>query len=330
MLLSQFLREDGGVQIVARDGPEAYRVRTTATLYEVAQACIAEVVPIREYIAWLGLGTAVDLEAIYAAGRMLPPVAHPDPAHLHLTGTGMTHLGSATLRAAMHGREGACETDSMRMFQLGLAGGKPTNAAAGVQPEWFYKGNGTWLVAPGARLAAPDFAEACGEEPEIAGVYLIAPDGMPVRLGFALANELCDHAMERRNYLYLAHSKLRPAAIGPELLVGDLPPHIEGTSRILRGERVVFEAPFLSGEANMSHSLANLEHHHFKYAPFRQPGDLHVHMFGSAAHSVADGIAAQDGDIFEIAAAPFGLPLRNRLTFTPRRAAEPRTAIRIL
>ena len=59
---------------------------------------------------------------------------------------------------------------------------------------------------------------------------------------------------------------------------------------------------------------ANLEHHHFKYDVFRQPGDVHVHMFGTATLSFADGIKAQAGDRFEIEAAPFGLPLINPLT----------------
>ena len=88
---------------------------------------------------------------------------------------------------------------------------------------------------------------------------------------------------------------------------------MRGSSRIRRGDTVIFEKPFLSGEANMSHTLANLEHHHFKYALFRQAGDLHVHMFGTATLSFADGIAAQAGDVFEIEAAPFGLPLKNPL-----------------
>ena len=61
----------------------------------------------------------------------------------------------------------------------------------------------------------------------------------------------------------------------------------------------------------MSHSLANLEYHHFKYAAFRAPGDVHVHFFGTGTLSFGDGIRTQPGDIFEIAAAPFCLPLRN-------------------
>jgi hypothetical protein len=73
----------------------------------------------------------------------------------------------------------------------------------------------------------------------------------------------------------------------------------------------LWEKPFLSGEANMSHSIANLEHHHFKYGVFREPGDVHVHFFGTATLSFSDGVTTQEGDVFEIEAAPFALPLRN-------------------
>jgi hypothetical protein len=182
-----------------------------------------------------------------------------------------------------------------------------------VQPEWFYKGNGTMAVAPGAPLVSPHFAQDAGEEPEIAGIYVIGDDGTPFRVGFALSNEFSDHVTERVNYLYLAHSKLRNASFGPEILVGDLPVDIQGTSRILRGGKSIWEKPFLSGEANMSHSIANLEHHHFKYTVFRQPGDVHVHMFGTATLSFADAVSTREGDVFEIGAADFGLPLRNPL-----------------
>ena len=89
---------------------------------------------------------------------------------------------------------------------------------------------------------------------------------------------------------------------------------MRGTSRILRDGRTLWEKPFLSGEANMSHSIANLEHHHFKYALFRRPGDIHVHFFGTATLSFADGIDTHEGDVFEVSAAPFTLPVRNSLT----------------
>lgn len=319
MLLSQYRKPDGRIQIVVRDGTEAFEVRTPQSLYEMAIDCAAKGDTLRDRIARLGLGGAVDLDSLAALGHLLPPVLHPDPAHLHLTGTGLTHLGSASARAEMHLKPSGDETDSMKMFRMGVAGGKPGPGQVGVQPEWFYKGNGFALAAPGAALTAPGFGEDGGEEPEIAGVYIISADGTPHRLGFALANEFSDHVMERRNYLYLAHSKLRPCSFGPELLIGPLPADIAGTSRVLRDDAVIYEKPFLSGEANMSHTIANLEHHHFKYDVFRCPGDVHVHMFGTATISFADHLVCRDGDVFEIAAAPFGMPLRNRLSVAPPR-----------
>jgi hypothetical protein len=140
---------------------------------------------------------------------------------------------------------------------------------------------------------------------------MVAPDGRPVRLGFALGNEFSDHVTERGNYLWLAHSKLRQAALAPELLLGPLPESVAGTSRILRDGAVLWEKPFLSGEANMSHSLANLEQHHFKYGLFRRPGDLHVHFFGTGTLSCADGIETRPGDVFQLEADAFLLPLAN-------------------
>jgi hypothetical protein len=316
MLLSQYRKPDGAIQIVARDGTEAFDVRTDQTIYDLAMDCAAAGVSLRDRITSLGLNGAVDLEALYAQGALLPPLLHPDPAHLHLTGTGLTHLGSASTRAAMHAKAPEDETDSMKMFRMGVEAGKPVAGRAGVQPEWFYKGTGYALVAPGAPLTSPGFAEDGGEEPELAGLYIIGSDGTPFRVGFALANEFSDHVMERQNYLYLAHSKLRPCSVGPELLIGNLPDSVEGTSSVLRGGEMIFEKPFLSGEANMSHSIANLEHHHFKYGVFCQPGDVHVHMFGTATLSFADGIAPQEGDVFEISSPAFGLPLRNSLAVT--------------
>jgi hypothetical protein len=304
-----------GEGVVAREGGEARLVRATASVYELAGAAIAAGHGIAAEVARRGLGREVDL----ARATFELPVSHPDPAHLHLTGTGLTHLGSASARDAMHAKLAGADTltDSMKMFRMGLEGGRPAAGEVGAQPEWFYKGNGHAAVAPGGALEAPGFAGDGGEEPEIAGLYLIGPDGTPHRIGWALGNEFSDHVTERVNYLWLAHSKLRAASYGPEILVGDLPADLRGHSRILRAGRTLWERPFLSGEANMSHSLANLEHHHFKYGVFRQPGDLHVHYFGTATLSFADGIRTEAGDSFEIEVPDFGQPLRNTLSFAP-------------
>ncbi len=286
------------------------------TTYDLAMQAIEAGEPLRKLIAARGVGKVVDLKQALKERRILNPIDHKDAAHLLVTGTGLTHLGSAEGRDKMHkdAADPAKQTDSMRMFRLGLEGGKPQGSALGVQPEWFYKGDGSTVAAPGGDLPSPDFALDGGEEPEIVGVYVVSPDGAPVRVGFALGNEFSDHVTERQNYLYLAHSKLRSSSFGPELLVGDLPPDVQGMSRIIRGKAVLWEKPFISGEQNMSHAIANLEAHHFKYDLFRRPGDVHVHYFGTATLSFSDQIKTEKGDIFEIEAEPFGLPLRNRLT----------------
>lgn len=291
------------------------RVNGVATTYDLAQRAIADGVGLEAEVERLGLGDAVDLAAALEAGQVLAPIDHPDPSHLMLAGTGLTHLGSAEGRDKMHKAAASTEkpTDSMRMFLMGVEGGKPKQGEVGAQPEWFYKGDGSSVIAPEAPLVSPSFAEDGGEEPEIAAIYVIGPDGTPFRLGYALGNEFSDHVTERQNYLWLAHSKLRPASIGPELLVGALPGHVEGSSRIRRGGEVIWEKPFLSGEDNMSHSIANLEHHHFKYELCRRPGDVHVHFFGTATLSFADGIVTRPGDVFEIEVPAFGAPLRNAI-----------------
>jgi hypothetical protein len=311
--LVQFRHADGrrGVALLSGGPSTAMALKGVSTTYELAREALA---------AGTGLAAAAqshegDSIDLLASGiELLPPVDHPDPAHCLLTGTGLTHLGSAEGRDKMHKpAAGGAITDSMRMFNLGLEGGKPAGGPPGAQPEWFYKGDGSCLAAPSAPIVSPHFALDGSEEPEMAGIYIIDDEGRPRRLGFALANEFSDHDTERGNYLWLAHSKLRRAAIGPELLLGELPGDVRGKSRIIRDGEVLWEKPFLSGEDNMSHSIANLEHHHFKYDLFRRPGDLHVHFFGTATLSYADGVRTREGDVFEVSAEPFTMPLRNEL-----------------
>jgi hypothetical protein len=298
---------------------DADRIETlswSGGLYELARTAIAKQRKLHDVIAELRTGEYLEYATLESDGRLLSPVLHPDPAHLLVSGTGLTHLGSADTRAAMHAKIAANEahlTDSMRMFQMGLEGGKPQDGGAGVQPEWFYKGDGSILVHPGHDVLSPDFALDFGDEAEIVGLYLIGDDCKPYRLGFALGNEFSDHKTEKINYLYLAHSKLRPCSVGPELFVGSLPGNVRGLSRIVREGKTAWEKPFLSGEDNMSHSIANLEYHHFKYRAFLRPGDIHIHFFGTATLSFSDNFATQEGDVFEVQSELFGKPLRNTL-----------------
>lgn len=316
--LVQFVDAGGARAVAAKEDDAPYRVvQGVSSTYALAQEAIAAGASLAAIIGNKGLGEEVDVAAALAEGRVLAPLDHADPAHAYVTGTGLTHLGSAAGRDAMHKKlEAAVETltDSMKMFQKGVVGGKPPKGQVGAQPEWFYKGDGSIIAGPEKPLTSPHFALDGGEEPEIVGLYVIGPDGGPCRLGYALGNEFSDHVTEKENYLYLAHSKLRECSFGPELLVGELPSDVRGSARIRRGNETVWEKPFISGEDNMCHSLDNLEGHHFKYGLFRRPGDVHVHYFGTATASFADGISTQEGDVFEIEASIFTLPLRNPLT----------------
>ncbi len=312
----QFTKEDGSraLGLVAGDTLEVVAGKTT--LYELAQTAIAASITLEQAAQELGSAGTVSYDDVATSGRLLPVIDHPDNAHLLVTGTGLTHTGSADARDGMHAKVMADDaelSDSMKIFKMGIEGGRPATGEIGVQPEWFWKGNGNILRASGETMQSPHWADDMGEEPEIAGIYLIGPDGTPFRLGFALANEMSDHVMERVNYLFLAHSKLRECSVGPELLTGALPDDVQGTSRIYRDGEVIWEKPFLSGEANMTHSIDNLEHHHFKYPLFCQPGDIHVHVFGTATISFADGISLQNGDEMEIHCPQFGRALRNKL-----------------
>ena len=317
MNLVQFLDQKAKRRVGLVIGASIIVVKKAQTTLDLAQLALADGKKLAAMASSLAGTVTEDYAAALKEKRLLNPVDHRDPAHCIVTGTGLTHLGSASARDGMHKKlSGTADelTDSLKMFKMGLEGGKPkARGEAGVQPEWFYKGDGSWLVAPGQPLPKPSFALDGGEEPELAGLYMIDAKGRPVRLGFALGNEYSDHLTERQNYLYLAHSKLRHSAIGPEMVMGKIPASIEGMSRIVRKGQTIWEKPFLTGEANMSHTIANLEYHHFKYDGFRRPGDLHIHYFGTATLSIADGISPQDGDVFEIAAPPFGAPLRNPL-----------------
>ena len=315
MRLIQFELNNGERRVGVVDGDRIREVQGASSVRELALAAVAAGIGLVRQVEGQGEGASHDYSQLLEELRVLPPLDHPDPAHLLVSGTGLTHLGSASARDKMHQQAGdeAAMTDTMRIFKWGVEGGKPSPGQAGVQPEWFYKGDGSIVVRPGAAFELPPFAEDGGEEPEMSGLYVIGPDRKPYRLGFAVGNEYSDHIMERRNYLYLAHSKLRACAFGPELRVGDLPQNLAGTSRIWRDGKLLWEKGFLSGEANMCHSLENLEYHHFKYAQFLRPGDAHVHFFGTATLSFADGIRTQPGDRFEVSQPEFGRALVNGL-----------------
>ena len=310
-------REHRAVAIV--EGPSLRLLASPASVYELALNAIRQGKTLTELAHRAELSETLEYDTVYQGNsewRLLPPFDHPtDPARIIISGTGLTHKASSENRAAMHRQANITVTDSMRMYQLGKDGGRPAAGEIGVQPEWFYKGNGCMLRAHMEKLVAPPYADDGGEEPEIAGAYLIADDGQPYRIGFMVGNEFSDHVMEKQNYLYLAPSKLRSCSLGPELVVGNREFFMDlaGTVAIERRGAILWKTDIYTGEANMCHSLANLEHHHFKYNMHRRPGDLHIHFFGADTFSFGENVPLEDGDIMEVSFPAFGRPLRNPL-----------------
>ena len=302
------------VGVMSDDGNVLHLLEDTESTYELSIAAIRSNLRLEDIVSRKldNSHQKIDYETVISENRLLPPLDHPDPAHCLVTGTGLDHLGSALARDAMHLKDnGTNLTDSMKMFRLGLERGKPKEGKTGVSPEWFYKGDGTCIVPPGHPLDLPSFALDGGEEAEIVGLYVVSELGEVFRVGFSLGNEYSDHLLEKENYLYLAHSKLRDCSIGPELLLGPLPDSINGEIKLMRGGKTIWSSSFITGEANMTHSISNIEYHHFKYKRFRRPGDVHCHFLGASIFSFSAGVTTRPGDAFEIFSPTFGRPLRN-------------------
>jgi hypothetical protein len=289
------------------------------SVWSLAQAALQDGVGLRDKVE--PSGERLPYDAIYSGRgvwRILPAIDHPEePARCLVSGTGLSHIRSAANRQAMHAA-GEQITDSMRMYQWGVEGGRPQPGSIGVAPEWFFKGTGGVLRGHNQPLDVPPYAEDGGEEPEIAGLYVIDASGLPRRIGMAAGNEFSDHVIEKKNYLYLAASKLRTCAIGPELVVDADFGLVGGEVSIERAGAVLWRKAIRTGEQVMCHSLANLEHHHFKFEGHRRPGDVHVHFFGADAFSFGDGVRLENGDIMQVRWDGFGRPLRNPLRVVPR------------
>ena len=308
--------QKAGVRRVAIvEEPELRLIAGSESVYELAHRAIAAGGKLGELVRRTATDETLKYDDVYGGRsewRLMPPVDHPsEPSRCLISGTGLTHLGSASDRQAMHALKEDELTDSMKIFRWGLEGGRPAAGDVGIPPEWFYKGTGAMLRAHGEAMEIPAYAEDGGEEAEIAGVYVIGPDDTPYRIGMAIGNEFSDHQFEKKNYLNLASSKLQSCSLGPELVVDADFQSVSVQASIERDGRTIWSKQFESGERGMCHSLQNIEHHHFKFEAHRRPGDVHVHYFGTACLSFSDGVRLQEGDVMQVACDGFGRPLRN-------------------
>lgn len=313
--LVQLQHPNSGRRVAVVSGDRLRLLHGVDSIYRLAETALTMRRSLAKTIADAVTGEWLSYDNVYTGQslwRLLPAFDHPDePARCLVTGTGLTHKKSAATRQAMHVNPNAPLSDSMKMYQWGVEGGRPKPGAIGVSPEWFYKGCGTILRAHGEALDVPAFALDGGDEAEVAGAYLVDATGAPRRVGLTLANEFSDHVFEEKSYLYLAHSKLRTCSIGPELIVDPAFGNARGQVRIQRGRRTLWAKSFATGEQNMSHTVANLEHHHFKYPAHCRAGDAHIYFFGADAFSFGDKVRLRNGDVMEIELAGFGRPLKN-------------------
>jgi len=311
------LKAGAARRVAVVEEPKLRLLRDFDSIYALSQAAIANGGKLTNVASGHLTDESLDYDQVYegrAQWKLLPPIDHPQEiARCLVSGTGLTHLGSARDRASMHMAKEQELTDSMKMFRWGVEGGRPGDGEIGIAPEWFHKGYGSIVHAHGEPLLIPAYAEDGGEEAEIAVVYVIGPDGRPYRVGMAQGNEFSDHRFEKKNYLNLAGSKLRTCSIGPELVIDPDFRSVPGTVTITRNGQEFWSQPISSGEEEMSHSLRNLEHHHFKFELHRRPGDVHIHFLGAHSLSFGQGIELKDGDVMEIHFSGLGRPLRNRV-----------------
>ncbi len=303
--LVQIVHQSEGRKVAAVKEPYLILVDEFTSIFQLAVKALDSGISIHTLIGQQLSTDKLDYDKVYngtSEWKLLPSFDNPDTvSNCIVSGTGLTHHSSAMNRQVMHqSDEGNTLTDSMKVYQWGVEGGKPVEGEVGIQPEWFYKGTGAILKAHGEALKVPDFGNDGGEEPEIAGIYIVDRKGQPVRIGFTTGNEFSDHVMEKKNYLYLAPSKLRNCSIGPELVLADDFSDLNGVVTVSRNEEILWSADIKTGETNMAHTLANLEYHHFKYPDHRQPLQGHVHFYGTGAFSFGVGIKLQTGDEMKV------------------------------
>ena len=332
MRVVQLRHREQGRRVARVDDPRLMLLQTHRSVYEAARAAITSGERLETVIERDATGETLDFDAVYdgrSNWRLLPPFDHPaEPARCFVTGTGLTHKASVESRVSMHAKASADEPDSMKMYRIGLEGGRPAAGCAGAAPEWFYKGIGTILRAHGEPLDVPPHGDDGGDEAEIAGCYVVGDDGRAYRVGMVQGNEFSDHVLEAKNYLYLAQSKLRSCSIGPELVIDPDFSDVPGEARLQRAGSVTWTGKQASGERWMCHTVANLEHHHFKHAEHRRPGDAHVHFFGADLFSFRDRVRLEDGDEMIIAFQNFGRPLRNPIRIA--RQSQPFVEVKVL
>jgi len=282
--LVQIIHPEYGRRVALVNGDELHLLSSYRSAYAFAMAAIETGQRLRETLSTDLSGIVLDyreVHALHSGWRFLPSFDHPtDPACCLVSGCANAHGSDAS----------------------GLAA-----------PPWFAKGNGIHLRAHGEPLTIPRFAAGGAEEAELAGVYLIGPDGAPRRVGLTPGNEFADPAMAAKDARLLSRAKLRSCAIGPELALDAEFLDVAGSVAVERGGSAIWSKEIRTGEKHTAFGLEQIEQHHFEFEAHGIPGDAHIHFLGGSVSSFGDGVVLEDGDEVVIQWEGFGRPLRNSI-----------------
>jgi hypothetical protein len=92
-------------RVASVEEPQLRLLDGCCSIYELANLALAKGSKLSEAVGQRAAGDRLDYDPIYrgqSEWRILPPIDHPDePARCLLSGTGLTHLGSARNRQSM-------------------------------------------------------------------------------------------------------------------------------------------------------------------------------------------------------------------------------------
>src|SRR5688500_5716823 len=101
------LRRGAERRVALVDEPRLRLIDDVDSVYALARAALTSGTSLGALARGLATGVALDYDAIHAGRsewRLHVPIDHPEePSRCLVSGTGLTHLGSARDRQAMHG-----------------------------------------------------------------------------------------------------------------------------------------------------------------------------------------------------------------------------------
>lgn len=178
---------------------------------------------------------------------------------------------------------------------------------------------GATLVSPGAAVASPPIATARRPVPHIAGFALVDDAGTSWTIGLALGFLLEPGTGAGRQ----THAAV---AVAPEILVGPPPGDFDVRRRIVRDGEGIVDERLSCDDRLVQHMLSAFEGEQMVDPP-EPAGAVEVRLYPLAVH-LADGTDDdRAGDIHELSARSFGVPLKVVLATGPGPGNDDRLAV---